>query len=100
MNLKLAKKLRKIARSFATYSKDPAKFMETRYTENESHRKIFVEYEQDVDGNTIFNDKGLPTLKQRHHLADGTVSVIKDCFRGQYRRMKRNIKSGQMLGAK
>jgi len=100
MNLKLAKKLRKIARSFSTYSKDPAKFMDTQYTENQGNRKIFTEYVQDADGKIIFDEHGNPTLKQKHVLSDGTVSVIKDCFRGQYLLMKRNISKGMMLGTK
>jgi hypothetical protein len=95
MNLRLAKKLRKIAKSFVEFSKDPENFMTTQYAENKINRKIFTEYVRDTDDKIIFDDHGYPTIKQKHILSDGTVSVIKDCFRGQYLAMKKNIVHGR-----
>ncbi len=93
MNLKLAKKLRKIAKGLWQNSGAPSfeEYMETKYTEEVKNRKQIIEYEKDADGRFVTNEQGELKVKTKHTVSDGTVSIIKTCFRGQYRSMKRAI---------
>ena len=112
MNLKLAKKLRKIAKGLWQNSGAPSfeEYMKTQYTENAKNRKIQTTYETDADGNYVMetvdgslstsvqspssfrsNKYSTPKIKSQQVISDGTVSIVKTCFRGQYRSMKRAI---------
>jgi hypothetical protein len=93
MNQKLAKKIRRIAKGLWQNSGATSfeEYMETKYTENISNRKISTTYEQNSDGTYVTDEKGMLKIKNRQVVSDGTISVILKCFRGQYLSMKKAI---------
>lgn len=94
MNLKTAKKLRRICKGFINHQaknnqEQIASFMETQYSENEANRKMHIEYKTDNEGNFTLNEIGDRIVKESYPVCPGTLTIIPQCFRGMYLRLKK-----------
>lgn len=97
MNLKRAKKLRRICKTlaFQEFKGDQEKmntFMITDYTENERNRKIHVEYEME-HGDFKLQENGERIVKDSYPICAGTLTLKHVCFRGMYQNMKKKFLS-------
>jgi hypothetical protein len=90
MNLKQAKKLRKLARGIAEVK--GGEVVERAVVEIEKNRKKSVVPKRDENGGLILNEFHQPTF-DIIEVAAGTYIQLNDTVRGIYRRMKKVAKS-------
>jgi len=100
MNAKIAKKIRKLAKSTAISLTNQGKEISERsYVEVKANRKKQTIYKKDEAGQVVFktNDSGIvePEIERVVELSTGTILNSKDSIRGIYRNIKRAVRKGQ-----
>jgi len=85
MNQKLAKQLRRIARTLA----ETAGVVERELIENEAKRKYHFEVRRDIEGKVISDEKGKPLFNVQL-IGNGMTMNNEKSFRGIYRNLKRD----------
>ena len=89
MNLKLAKKLRKMAKEIAAQSPEPLQMID--YRENQLARKKYPTQERDEMGIPMTNADGTPKMTWVEYTV-GTITHSLSSISGIYRDLKRQYK--------
>ena len=96
MNEKVAKRLRKIARTIATDAQthnEGVALPYVKYDENELNRKSYQAQARGEQGQLLTNEDGTPKMAW-YQYAIGTLTLTEDCVRGIYVRLKQEYSAG------
>lgn len=91
MNAKLAKELRRVAKSMAS-SMNNGVYRDRHLVENEHHRKYVHSHKTNADGTLALDAENKPVINSRL-IAYGTFVNNEMTFRGTYRKLKKDFRA-------